>query len=74
MGWLAIVAALIPVLLKLVEWLKNRNSLTERQQAKLNKIIGITNDIKYRSVSMGCNPQGDVTPFTAAELSEEEDD
>ena len=58
MSWLAIIAALLPLLLKLLEWLTDRKELTERQQKKVNRIIGVTNKIRARAVRLGCRSEG----------------
>ena len=59
MPWLAIIAALLPLLKLLLEWLSKSDSLSERQQRKVNEVIGLTNKIRSKAVTLGCKSEGE---------------
>lgn len=57
------ISLLIPLLVKLAEWLiAKRNSndtLTSRQQQKINKVLYECRRINLEAVAMGCHPEDD---------------
>lgn len=60
MIWVTIIAALIPLLVKLIEYLRNRKKpLTDRQKAALNKVLRHCAELRRHAVSMGCHPEGE---------------
>lgn len=67
MSWLMILAALMPLLEMLIRWLSGRTSLTEKQQTKLNNLIHKCNQIRDKSCSMGCKPEGTMEAFEAGD-------
>ena len=75
MPWFAIIAALMPLLEMLIRWLNTRESLTTRQQEKLNNVIYKTNVIRQKACAMGCDPNGmdDIT-FNLTMAAGEADD
>ena len=62
MNWLAIIAALLPLLLKLLEWLQKREAsgdgLTPRQVEKLNRVVYRMNAVRGLACKMGCSQAG----------------
>ena len=63
MGWLTIIMALLPLLLKLLEWLTKQQTagkeLTDKQKRKVNEVIYRSNKIRAVAVRMGCNSVGE---------------
>ena len=59
MGFLMILAALLPALLSLIEWLSNRTKLTPNQQRRLDNLYFHMNECTSRMHGMGCVPRSD---------------
>lgn len=70
--WITIITIAIPLIIKLIEWLRDRQAsgkpMTERQTKIVNKLNHVTHQLRAMSASMGLKPEGvdeDVSAFGA---------
>lgn len=64
--WVMIISIVIPLLLKLFEYLRDKNAngelLTEREQRIVNRVNHAAGQVRIQSVKLGCLPDGEPEP------------
>ena len=74
MIWITIIAAIIPLVVKLIEWLKSRKTpITERQKGKLNSLLAHCSELRGLATAAGCKPDGELEsePYPVRRTSDE---
>lgn len=71
MGWLAII---LPLVIKFIEWLSKRSSLSTLQVRRINHFYALVEKSKPAACAMGCTAMGvlDTTPHAVEILSDDE--
>lgn len=62
MSWIAIIAAMMPLIIKLIEWLISRQGkpLTGRQLDRVQRVLDRCDELEGEAVQLGCSP-GNLT-------------
>ncbi len=61
--WIAIIGALIPAIIALIQWLSNRKKpLTPHQLKQLNHVLAKCHELKTVAGQAGAKPDGEIDP------------